>query len=74
MANGNEVQVRTHQGVSPLPIGSPFAEAIRKLAQELGVTHFRVFLAGVEVLDPAQAPVVVEEGMDISLFPYDKAA
>ena len=74
MADTKEVQVSTHKGVYPIPVGAPFAETIKKLAEELGVLHFRLYLAGVEVGDPERAPAVVEEGMTISLFPYDKAA
>jgi predicted Rdx family selenoprotein len=54
-------------------IGQPFAETVTRLAREANYGGaFRVFLNSVEILDPSNAPELIEIGQNIAICPYDK--
>lgn len=66
------IRVMTPRGVVETEPG-PFQDKIRDVARGAGLTKFRVFVGGVEVASPAQAPANLEEGQEVVLFPYDQA-
>ena len=67
-----DIEVRTYKGILNIQVGAPFIESIMGVARELGIPCFLVYLNGLQVESPKDAPAVVEEGMNIALLPYDK--
>ena len=68
-----DVHIQTATGASiPVPAGSPFAETLDRVGNDLYHGYFRVFLNGQEILEEKDAPSVIEPGMRIVLTPYDK--
>lgn len=61
--NGSETQ---------LEVGSSFRDAVLAAARDAGLGKFRVILNGEEI-DPATAPDTIEEGMQLSVRPYEVA-
>ena len=59
-------------GVS-VPAGTNFVDAVSQVARNLHLASAHIKVNGEEVT-PANAPSVVEDGDQISLEPYDKAA
>ena len=68
------VHIETGRGQSvEMPVGASFEESINRVAEEAHYgNYFRVFLNGEELLNPEEAPQVIEEGMRIALTTYDK--
>lgn len=66
------VIVRTPRGPIVVEAG-PFVERVKEAAQQAGLSKFRVFVGMVEV-SPDNPPATLEEGTDITLFPYDVGA
>ena len=66
------IRVMTPRGVVEAEPG-PFQDRIREIARGSGLTKFRVFLGGVEIASPTQAPTDLAEGQEVVLFPYDQA-
>lgn len=64
--------IRVNGSERPLEAGLTFAEAVKSTARDAGLGKFRVFLNGSEIR-PADAPSVIEEGMQVELKPYDVA-
>lgn len=57
--------------------GIGFAEVVKEHARDAGFSKFRVFLTqnGVESeVDADNAPSTLEEGMEVTIKPYEKAA
>ena len=67
------VKVMTPSGVREVAEGAPFTETIKDVARDVGLTHYRVFLGDQEIEDPEAAPAVIEPGMVITIYPYNKA-
>ena len=68
------IKVETGRGEAvDVAAGSPFVETIHRIAVQANYGRFfRVFLNGVELLDTADAPQLIEPGMRIAVTPYDK--
>ena len=66
--------VETGRGqVAEVAVGVPFADTMEELAEQAHYgKYFRVFLNGEELVDPADAPDVVQAGMRIAITSYDK--
>jgi hypothetical protein len=66
--------VETGRGTAvEVPVGSPFVETLNRLADEARYGgFFRIFLNGLEVINPTDAPATIEAGMRISITAYDK--
>ena len=71
---GGSVNIETGRGqTAEVQVGAPFQETIERVADEAHYGgYFRVFLNGDELLDPNEAPTVVEAGMRIAITSYDK--
>ena len=71
---GESVHIETGRGqTAEVQVGAPFQETIERIADEAHYGgYFRVFLNGDELLDPNEAPTVVEAGMRIAICSYDK--
>jgi len=75
------VRITTPRGYAEVEAGAPFAETVKRVADEKevgardseGHRNFRVILGGTEIVDPEQAPATIEEGAELVLFPFDKA-
>lgn len=64
--------IRVNGSDRPLTVGQSFAESVKEVARDSSLGKFRVYLNGAE-LKPADAPDVIEEGMNLELRPYDVA-
>lgn len=64
--------IRVNGSDLPLTAGASFAETVKEVARNSSLGKFRVYLNGAE-LKPADAPDVIEEGMNLELRPYDVA-
>lgn len=73
-AVGGPVHIETGRGqTAEVQAGAPFQETIERVADEAHYGgYFRVFLNGEEILDPNEAPAVIEAGMRIAITSYDK--
>ena len=71
---GGSVFIETGRGqTAEVRIGTPFTEAIERVADEAHYGgYFRVFLNGEELIDPEESPETIELGMRIVLTSYDK--
>lgn len=69
-----QVIIETGRGNSVnIDAGEPFQATIERIADEANYGgYFRVFLNGEEIVDPTTAPRTLEEGMRVTLTPYDK--
>ena len=67
------LKVMTPSGTREVEEGVPFTETIKNVARDVGLTHYRVFLGDQEIEDPEGAPAVIEPGMAITIYPYNKA-
>lgn len=57
--------------------GDPFVDVVVGMAREAGFSKFRVFVTKngyTSEVDESDAPNVLEEGMSVSVKPYEKAA
>jgi hypothetical protein len=68
------VSIETGRGEAvSVPAGSPFRETVERLSDQANYGGFyRVFLNGSEVIEPEDAPAVIEPGMRIAITAYDK--
>ena len=68
------IMVDTGRGNSvPVNPGANFGETIERIAEEANYGgYFRVFLNGREVVEPEEAPAVIESGMRLAITAYDK--
>jgi hypothetical protein len=68
------VPIESSRGqVVEVPVGAPFVTTVERVAHDLHYGGFyRVFLNGRELLDPGQAPAIIEQGHRIALTAYDK--
>ena len=64
--------VKTHRGPVEVAEG-PFAAAIKAVAKSLGLQAFRVFVAGVEVVDESLSPANLTIDMVVAIQPDDLA-
>jgi len=69
-----EVRIETGRGDSVgVPVGAPFQGTVERIADEAHYGgYFRVFLNGSEVVNPSDAPELIEAGQRITLTSYDK--
>ncbi len=69
-----QVFIETGRGNAvPVTIGSPFVPTIADIANHANYgRNFRVFLNGSEILNPSEAPEVIQANHRIVLTPYDK--
>lgn len=68
------ITVKTHRGPIEIEAGQPFAAAIKAAAAQVGLSVFRVWVNAEEILNEANAPATVEEGMAIGIQPDNIAA
>lgn len=68
------VPVETGRGNAVnVPVGADFVPTIERLADEANYGgYYRVFLNGIEIINPTDAPPRIESGMRICLTSYDK--
>ena len=57
-----------------LRTGASFVTTIKKIAKDIGLAKFRVFVGSKEILQTKNAPTKIKKGVRISIAPYDKAA
>lgn len=63
---GRGTQVEAH-------VGDNFEEKVNYAADQVNYGgYFRVFINGVEVVDPTDAPPTIQKGMRIAITAYDK--
>ena len=60
--------------VKTLRTGASFVNTIKKIAKDIGLAKFRVFVGDKEILQTKNAPTKIKKGARISITPYDKAA
>jgi hypothetical protein len=53
--------------------GTVFGETVVNLAAEARYGKFRVFIDGVEIVDPSAAPYTFAEGLQVDIRGYDGA-
>jgi len=70
----NTMFIETGRGNAvEIPVGVPFEETIKRLADEAHYGgFFRVFVNGLEVINPTDAPATIEAGQRIAITAYDK--
>jgi hypothetical protein len=70
----NTVPVDTGRGhTEDVEVGSPFVPTLERLADEARYGgYFRIWLNGVEILEPEDSPETIESGMRIAITAYDK--
>jgi len=66
------VFIETGRGqTAEVQVGSPFQPTIERIAEEAHYGgYFRVFLNGEEIINPEEAPAMIESGMRIALTSY----